>query len=98
VYPYTLDEARLLSVCPYDQVARRIPEPELAPFATLLANFWEFYRGAAGRGAARAALGVRDLVAWAQFICAAAAGEQGARRLAPAEAYAHGAYLTLLDG
>jgi midasin len=43
------------------------------------------------------------LVAWAQFVRAAAAGTGSAasgcaRRLDPAEAFAHGAYLTLLDG
>ena len=94
----TGDVSEMEQIC-----ARRIPEPELKPFAGHLARFWEFYRSAAGRGAARAALGVRDLVAWAQFLRAAAAGTGSAasgcaRRLEPAEAFAHGAYLTLLDG
>ena len=75
----------------------------LKPYAGHLARFWEFYREIAGRGAARAALLTRDLVAWAQFVRAAATGAGSAasgcnRRLAPAEAFAHGAYLTLLDG
>ncbi len=77
---------------------RRIPEPALKPYARHLASFWDFYRGVAGRGAAKAALGVRDLVAWASFIRAAATGASTARRLTPSEAFAHGAYLTLLDG
>ena len=94
----TGDAAEMEQIC-----ARRIPEPELKPFAGHLARFWEFYREIAGRGAARAALLTRDLVAWAQFVRAAAAGTGSAasgcnRRLAPAEAFAHGAYLTLLDG
>ena len=94
----TGDAAEMEQIC-----ERRIPEPELKPFAGHLAKFWEFYRGVSGRGAARAALGVRDLVAWAQFVRAAAAGAGSAssgcvKRLDPNEAYAHGAYLTLLDG
>ena len=65
----TGDAAEMEQIC-----ARRIPEPELKPFAGHLARFWEFYREIAGRGAARAALLTRDLVAWAQFVRAAAAG------------------------
>lgn len=94
----TGDAAEMEQIC-----ARRIPEPELRPYAGHLARFWEFYREVAGRGVARSALLTRDLVAWAQFVRAAAAGAGSAtsgcaRRLTPAEAFAHGAYLTLLDG
>ena len=94
----TGDVSEMEQIC-----VRRIPEPELKPYAGHLARFWEFYREIAGRGAARAALLTRDLVAWAQFVRAAATGAGSAasgcnRRLAPAEAFAHGAYLTLLDG
>ena len=103
-------EAEMAQIC-----ARRVPEGPLQAYAKKLAEFWSFYRAAAGRGAARGALLTRDLVAWAQFMRAAAEGEgpgrsegRGAegrsaaagcsRRLSPEEAYAHGAYLTLLDG
>ena len=94
----TGDASEMEQIC-----VRRIPEPELKPYAGHLARFWEYYREIAGRGAARAALLTRDLVAWAQFVRAAATGAGSAasgcnRRLAPAEAFAHGAYLTLLDG
>ena len=94
----TGDVSEMEQIC-----VRRIPEPELKPYAGHLARFWEFYREIAGRGAARAALLTRDLVAWAQFVRAAATGAGSAasgcnRRLAPAQAFAHGAYLTLLDG
>jgi midasin len=103
-------EAEMAQIC-----ARRVPDGPLQAYAKKLAEFWSFYRAAAGRGAARGALLTRDLVAWAQFMRAAAEGEgpgrsegRGAegrsaaagcsRRLSPEEAYAHGAYLTLLDG
>ena len=94
----TGDVSEMEQIC-----VRRIPEPELKPYAGHLARFWDFYREIAGRGAARAALLTRDLVAWAQFVRAAATGAGSAasgcnRRLAPAQAFAHGAYLTLLDG
>ena len=91
-------EAEMAQIC-----ARRIPQAPLSDYARKLAQFWSFYREAAGKGAARSALLTRDLVAWAQFMRAAAEGEGSAasgcsRRLSPEEAYAHGAYLTLLDG
>ena len=91
-------EAEMAQIC-----ARRIPQAPLNDYARKLAQFWSFYREAAGKGAARSALLTRDLVAWAQFMRAAAEGEGSAasgcsRRLSPEEAYAHGAYLTLLDG
>lgn len=57
--------------------AQRIPEPELAPYSSRLAEFWSFYREAAGRGAARGALLTRDLVAWAQFMRASVVGDGG---------------------
>ncbi len=60
---------------------------EVAP--RLLA-FWRHFQESGG--AARTALSVRDLLAWARFV-AAAAPDVG---LLPA--YAHGAYLVLLDG
>ena len=93
------NEAEMAQIC-----ARRMPEEgPLRAYANRLAEFWTFYRAVAGRGAARSALLTRDLVAWAQFMRAAAEGEGSAacgcsRRLSPEEAYAHGAYLTLLDG
>ena len=91
-------EAEMAQIC-----ARRLPEGPLRAYAKRLAEFWSFYRAVAGRGAARSALLTRDLVAWAQFMRAAAEGEGSAasgcsRRLSPEEAYAHGAHLTLLDG
>ena len=46
--------------------------------------------------AARSSLTVRDIIAWAEFCVTAVAS--GACQLLPWEAYAHGAYLTLLDG
>lgn len=94
------DEAEMAQI-----VQRRIPEAPLSDYSKKLAQFWSFYREAAGKGAARSALLTRDLVAWAQFMRAAndPSGEGSAasgcsRRLSPEEAYAHGAYLTLLDG
>ena len=94
------DEAEMAQI-----VQRRIPEAPLSDYSSKLAQFWSFYREAAGKGAARSALLTRDLVAWAQFMRAAndPSGEGSAasgcsRRLSPEEAYAHGAYLTLLDG
>ena len=94
------DEAEMAQI-----VQRRIPEAPLSDYSKKLAQFWSFYREAAGKGVARSALLTRDLVAWAQFMRAAndPSGEGSAasgcsRRLSPEEAYAHGAYLTLLDG
>lgn len=60
---------------------------EVAP--RLLA-FWRHFQESGG--AARTALSVRDLLAWARFVAAAAPDVD----LLPA--YAHGAYLVLLDG
>jgi midasin len=78
-------------------VARRMPTASLLPFARSLAEFWEFYHENAGSSAARAALAVRDLIGWSTFMREMV---ESSRRvpLSPAEAYAHGAYLTLLDG
>ena len=78
-------------------VARRMPTASLLPFARSLAEFWEFYHENAGSSAARAALAVRDLIGWSIFMREMV---ESSRRvpLSPAEAYAHGAYLTLLDG
>lgn len=94
------DEAEMAQI-----VQRRIPQAPLSNYSKKLAQFWSFYREAAGKGVARSALLTRDLVAWAQFMRAAndPSGEGSAasgcsRRLSPEEAYAHGAYLTLLDG
>ena len=67
-------EAEMAQIC-----ARRVPEGPLQAYAKKLAEFWSFYRAAAGRGAARGALLTRDLVAWAQFMRAAA--ERGARQV-----------------
>jgi midasin len=54
--------------------------------------FWAFFREAAGPAAAGVQLGVRDLLAWARFVRAAAP------RIGTFPAYAHGAHLVLLDG
>jgi midasin len=78
-------------------VAKRLSEPSLLNFAKLLAEFWEFYHENAGSSAARAALAVRDIIGWANFIREMTDVSRRAP-LAPADAYAHGAYLTLLDG
>jgi len=55
-----------------------------------LLAFWQFFRGRAG--AAAGALSVRDLLAWAGFVAAAAPA------VGALAAYAHGAHLALLDG
>lgn len=78
-------------------VAKRMSEPSLLNFAKLLAEFWEFYHENAGSSAARAALAVRDIIGWANFIREMTDASRRAP-LTPADAYAHGAYLTLLDG
>ena len=78
-------------------VAKRMCETSLAPFAAHLAQFWEFYHENAGSSTARAALAVRDLIGWANFIREMVDNSRRAP-LSPSEAYAHGAYLTLLDG
>lgn len=72
-------EARLASDDLREQVAPR------------LLQFWSFFREQIAP-AARTPLSVRDLLAWANFINAAAPA------LGPLHAYAHGAHLTLLDG
>ena len=59
--------------------------------AHCLLDFWHFYHSAAPP-VARAALSVRDLLAWAGFINTAAP------HMGLMVAYAHGAYLILLDG
>ena len=69
----------------------------LTPFPRRLAEFWEFYHDNAGSSTARAALAVRDLIGWANFMREMVDPSRGAP-LSPSEAYAHGAYLTLLDG
>lgn len=56
-----------------------------------LLGFWRFFRGTSGP-AAGGALSVRDLLAWAGFVNAAAP------RIGALAAYAHGAHLVLLDG
>lgn len=61
---------------------------DLAP---RLLSFWQFYHSAAPP-LAKAALSVRDLLAWAGFINAVGP------RIGLWAAYAHGAYLILLDG
>ena len=58
--------------------------------ADRLLAFWRFFQERAG--AARGALTVRDLLAWAGFVAAAAP------RVGALAAYAHGAHLALLDG
>ena len=59
--------------------------------APRLLAFWSFFHAHAPT-AARAALSVRDLLAWANFINTL--GPQ----LGPMNAYVHGAHLILLDG
>ena len=78
-------------------VAKRMSQVSLAPFPRRLAEFWEFYHDNAGSSTARAALAVRDLIGWANFMREMVDPSRGAP-LSPSEAYAHGAYLTLLDG
>ena len=58
--------------------------------APRLLAFWRFFQERAG--AARGALTVRDLLAWAGFVRAAAPA------VGALPAYAHGAHLALLDG
>ena len=55
-----------------------------------LLAFWSYYLQ--GGGGAHAALTVRDLLAWAAFVTAAAPA------VGPVAGYVHGAYLVLLDG
>lgn len=53
-------------------------------------DFWQFFNSISS--AARSVLSIRDLLAWARFINSVAASFD------PLAAYAHGAYLVLLDG
>lgn len=53
-------------------------------------QFWQFFLSNAGT--AKSVLSIRDLLAWAGFI------NKTAPAIGPMLAYAHGAYLTLLDG
>ena len=71
-------------------VAKRMSESNLAVFAKHLAEFWQFYHENAGSSTARAALAVRDLIGWANFMRKMV---DSSRRvpLRPSEAYAHGA-------
>jgi midasin len=62
-----------------------------------LALFWEFYQSIAGAGQAKACLQTRDILAWAQFINEVE-NRKGPNALLGFAAFAHGAYLTLLDG
>jgi len=78
-------------------VAKRMSDDSLTLFAKRLAEFWEFYHETAGSGTARAALAVRDLISWANFMREMVDSSRRIQ-LSPSEAYAHGAYLTLLDG
>lgn len=55
-----------------------------------LLDFWQFFHEQAGPG--KAVLSIRDLLAWAGFINAAAP------TIGALPAYAHGAHLVLLDG
>ena len=48
--------------------AKRMSESNLAVFAKHLAEFWQFYHENAGSSTARAALAVRDLIGWANFM------------------------------
>ena len=62
-----------------------------------LALFWEFYQSIAGAGQAKTCLQTRDILAWAQFIVEVES-RQGPNAMLGYAAFAHGAYLTLLDG
>lgn len=62
-----------------------------AEVAPRLLQFWSFFRSDIAP-AARTPLSVRDLLAWATFVNAAAPA------LGALPAYVHGAHLTLLDG
>lgn len=53
-------------------------------------EFWGFYNSKSA--ALRSVLSIRDLLAWAKFVSATAPS------IGPLAAYAHGAYLVLLDG
>ncbi len=56
----------------------------------LLMQFWDFYNSKSA--ALRSVLSIRDLLAWARFV------DMTAPSFGPLPAYAHGAYLVLLDG
>ena len=62
-----------------------------------LALFWEFYQSIVGAGQAKTCLQTRDILAWAQFIVEVES-RQGPNAMLGYAAFAHGAYLTLLDG
>ncbi|EIE25917.1 hypothetical protein COCSUDRAFT_12734, partial [Coccomyxa subellipsoidea C-169] len=81
------DEAELAQILN----ARVADEEVRQEVAGRLLDFWRFFRVAAGP-AAGGALSVRDLLAWAGFVNAAAP------RIGALAAYAHGAHLVLLDG
>eukprot|EP00887_Chlorella_sp_A99_P000601 scaffold17.g601.t1 len=68
-----------------------MPEQEQAEVAPRLLAFWRYFKAHTAH-AARQALSVRDLLAWAHFINAAAPS------IGLLPAYAHGAHLVLLDG
>ncbi|GAB4814206.1 hypothetical protein N2152v2_001252 [Parachlorella kessleri] len=70
----------------------RLPEGAVRDLVVpRLLDFWSFFRSKAAH-AARQALSVRDLLAWAHFITTTAPA------VGALPAYAHGAHLVLLDG
>ena len=61
------------------------------PISSRLLSFWHFYQQHAA-GPCRSPLSIRDLLAWVSFI------NSSGPLIGHLAAYAHGAYLTLLDG
>jgi midasin len=85
--PAITDEAELLAILE----SRLAASAARATVSRHLLQFWHLFVSQAP-AAARGGLSVRDLLAWVGFVNATA------QQLGPLHAYAHGAYLTLLDG
>jgi midasin len=85
--PAITDEAELLAILE----SRLAASAARATISRHLLQFWSLFVSQAP-AAARGGLSVRDLLAWVGFVNATA------QQLGPLQAYAHGAYLTLLDG
>jgi hypothetical protein len=85
--PAITDEAELLAILE----SRLAASAARTTISRHLLQFWHLFVSQAP-AAARGGLSVRDLLAWVGFVNATAP------QLGPLQAYAHGAYLTLLDG
>jgi midasin len=85
--PAITDEAELLAILE----SRLAASAARTTISRHLLQFWHLFVSQAPT-AARGGLSVRDLLAWVGFVNATA------QQLGPLQAYAHGAYLTLLDG